>query len=72
MVEYRRLELSEDKLNEVFSAGVCPFCGALPDRIDYGGFQSDSSEAWQPASCTSCGRDWIEVYVASHVEEVVY
>lgn len=48
----------------------CPYCGS--EDITGGSVQIGAASAWQPITCSACGRKWTDVYnlIAFEPDEV--
>ena len=46
----------------------CPYCGS--EDIVGGSIQIDIAVAWQPITCSACGRKWNDIYTIAAYEFV--
>jgi predicted Zn-ribbon and HTH transcriptional regulator len=47
---------------------ACPFCAS--SNIEGRQFDVQAGTAWQPMSCTDCGREWNDVYTLDTISEI--
>jgi len=56
-----------EKKSYVVTGGVsCPFCRSKD--IEGGHIEVDAGSAWQPVTCSACGREWEDVYRLVDIE----
>ena len=47
---------------------LCPHCGS--NDISGGFIEVDGDSAWQEVSCSTCEKEWRDVYKLTEVEDV--
>lgn len=61
------MNISENnKKQHLSNSNVCPVCKSTD--IEGHKFESETSNAWQPVSCSSCESEWNAIYRLVDIE----
>ena len=58
---------TEVELKDLPSWSTCHLCGG---DVEGSNIEVDQTSAWQSVKCTRCTGHWVEVYTATHREQV--
>jgi hypothetical protein len=57
----------EQKAAYLADSGRCPYCGE--EGVEGAEVECEGDKHYQNINCNACGRDWVDVYTLSEIEE---